>query len=96
MRRCERSKVHVAVDTLGHSLELHASPADKQDRTQGRRTAKAVLRTTRRLVDQGYAGEQVEDDTGNHGIKLQVVRLPQAKRRFVPIPRRWVVERSFA
>lgn len=31
-----------------------------------------------------------------HGIALDVVRLPPAKRGFVLRPRRWVVERSFA
>ncbi|MCG7364533.1 transposase, partial [Roseomonas sp. ACRSG] len=31
-----------------------------------------------------------------HGIELEVVKLPGAKRGFVLLPRRWVVERSFA
>lgn len=31
-----------------------------------------------------------------HGIELEVVKLPEAKRSFVLLPRRWVVERSFA
>jgi transposase len=31
-----------------------------------------------------------------HGIHLEVVKLPEAKRGFVLLPRRWVVERSFA
>jgi transposase len=31
-----------------------------------------------------------------HGIELSVVKLPEAKRGFVLLPRRWVVERSFA
>jgi transposase len=30
------------------------------------------------------------------GIRLEVVKLPEAKRGFVLLPRRWVVERSFA
>ncbi len=29
-------------------------------------------------------------------MQLEVVKLPQAKRGFVLLPRRWVVERSFA
>jgi transposase len=29
------------------------------------------------------------------GIRLEVVKLPTAKRGFVLLPRRWVVERSF-
>ena len=30
------------------------------------------------------------------GIKLEVIKLPEAKKRFVLLPKRWVVERSFA
>lgn len=31
-----------------------------------------------------------------HGVQLEVVKLPHAKKGFVLLPRRWVVERSFA
>ncbi len=31
-----------------------------------------------------------------HGIRLEVIKLPEAKKGFVLLPRRWVVERSFA
>lgn len=30
------------------------------------------------------------------GVELSVVKLPEVKLGFVPSPRRWVVERSFA
>jgi transposase len=63
-KRRKGSKVHIAVDTLGHLLALHVTPANAQDRDQA-----AVL---------------------------AVVKLAQAKRGFVLLPRRWVVERSFA
>ena len=46
-------------------------------------------------VDQGYTGENAADATEEHGIKLEVVKLPTAKRGFVSLPRRWVIERSF-
>jgi len=35
-------------------------------------------------------------DAADHGIRLEVVKLNEAKRGFVLLPRRWVVERSFA
>ena len=100
-KRKKGSKVHIAVDTLGHLLALHVTPADKQDRSQVRRTAKAVQKATGRnvalaYVDQGYTGEQAQDDAEDHGIMLHVVKLSEAKRGFVLLPRRWVVERSFA
>lgn len=35
-------------------------------------------------------------DAEQQGIRLEVVKLPTTKRGFVPLPRRWVVGRSFA
>ena len=48
------------------------------------------------FVDQGDTGEQAAADAEAHGIRLEVVKLPTAERGFVLLPRRWVVERSFA
>ena len=48
------------------------------------------------FVDQGYTGDIPAGDAAAHGIRLEVVKLPEAKRGFVLLPRRWVVERSFA
>ena len=47
------------------------------------------------FVDQGYTGDQPAADAAAHGIRLEVVKLAEAKRGFVLLPRRWVVERSF-
>lgn len=47
-------------------------------------------------VDQGYTGEAAAQAAAKHGIQLAVVKHTQAKRGFVLLPRRWVVERSFA
>jgi transposase len=47
-------------------------------------------------VDQGYTGERPAAAAAAHGVRLEVVKLPEAKRGFVLLPRRWVVERSFA
>ena len=46
-------------------------------------------------ADQGYTGEQARADAAENGIDLQVVKVPEAKKGFVLLPRRWVVERSF-
>jgi len=48
------------------------------------------------FVDQGYTGQQTAQDAEEHGLRLEVVRLPEARKGFVLLPRRWVVERSFA
>ena len=48
------------------------------------------------FVDAGYTGEQPAKEAAAHGMQLEVIKLPEAKRGFVLLPRRWVVERSFA
>jgi transposase len=95
------SKVHLAVDTLGQLLALVVTPANAQERAQVGDLAAAVQEVTGDLVevafvDQGYTGEQAATDAAAHGIRLEVVKLPEAKRGFVLLPRRWVVERSNA
>ena len=100
-KRRKGSKTHLAVDTLGHLLALHVTAADEQDRQQVTKLAEQVQAATGdsvelAFVDQGYTGEQPADDARRHGIQLSVVKLPEAKRGFVLLPRRWVVERSFA
>jgi transposase len=47
------------------------------------------------FVDQGYTGEPAAQEAEAHGIRLEVVKLAEAKKGFVLLPRRWVVERSF-
>ena len=100
-KRKKGSKVHMAVDTLGHLLTMHVTPADEQDRAQVKKIAREVQKATGKsvelaFVDQGYTGEKPAEDAKRQGIELHVVRLPQAKRGFVLLPRRWVGERSFA
>ena|ERR1700722_13898618 len=100
-KRKKGSKVHMAVDTLGHLLSLHVTPANEQDRDQVGKLAKAVQKETGKAVelayvDQGYTGERPAQAARKQAIELSVVKLPHAKRGFVLLPRRWVVERSFA
>jgi transposase len=100
-KRKKGSKVHAAVDTLGHLLALHVSPADEQDREQVGELAGAVQEATGEsvelaYVDQGYTGERPAAEAEAHGIRLEVVKHPESKRGFVLLPRRWVVERDFA
>ena len=46
------------------------------------------------FVDQGYTGAQAAADAEAAGIRLEVVKLPEAKKGFVLLLRRWVVERT--
>ena len=100
-KRRKGSKVHLAVDTLGHLLALHITPANEQDRAQVGQLAAAVQEVTGHhvelaFVDQGYTGDEPAQAAKAQGMRLEVIKLPQAKRGFVLLPRRWVVERSFA
>ena len=94
------SKVHAVVDTLGHLLALHVTPANEQDRSQVAELAQAVQSVTEQnvevaFVDQGYTGKEPAAVAADAGIRLEVVKHHEAKHGFVLLPRRWVVERSF-
>lgn len=95
------SKVHAAVDTLGHLLALRVTPANEQDRAQVGELAQAIQASVDEpvqvaFVDQGYTGEHPAAAASQEGIDLKVVKHHEAKHGFVLLPRRWVVERSFA
>lgn len=93
-------KRHIVVDTQGLLLAVVAHPADIQDRDG----AKLVLQRLRgrfpRLVriwaDGAYAGKLVEWAQRSGSWKLEVVPRPHHQHTFQVLPRRWVVERTFA
>jgi transposase len=100
-KRKRGSKTHLAVDTLGNLLAMVVTPANEQERAQVAALTQAVQAVTGdhvelAYVDQGYTGQEPADAALAHGIQLEVVKLPEAKRGFVLLPRRWVVERAFA
>ena len=100
-KRKRGSKTHIAVDTLGHLLALSVTPANEQDRAQVEELARQVQAVTEQsveiaFVDQGYTGDQPAQAAQDQGMQLEVIKLAEAKKGFVLLPRRWVVERSFA
>lgn len=95
------SKVHIAVDTLGHLLALPVTPANEQDRAQVHELCQQIQQVTGgtvelAFVDQGYTGEQAAQDADQHGMRLEVVKRKQEGKGFILLPRRWVVECSQA
>ncbi len=74
-------------DLLGARHRLRHDPLDQgpdQDRVDG-------------LLELGADGRvAAQAEAAGHGIQLEVVRHPGARRGFVLLPRRWVIERSFA
>ena len=92
-KRTRGSKLHLAVDTLGHLLALHVTPANPDDRSAVSTLAEAVQDAAGEsvdlaYVDQGYTGERPARAAATHGITLEVVKPPEAKRGFVLLPRR--------
>jgi len=98
-KRRKGSKVHLAVDILWHLLALHVTPANEQDRAQVGELAQAVQEVTGHsvqlaFVDAGYTGEPAAKEAEAAGMRLEVIKLPETKRGFVLLPRRWVVEKT--
>ena len=102
------SKIHIAVDSLGYLLGIVVTPADEQERAQVAELSRQVQEVTGKSVtlawvDQGYTGPATEAAAQQHGITLEVVKSPEAKKGFVLLPHRWIhtrvnviVERSFS
>jgi hypothetical protein len=72
------SKIHAAVDTLGHLLALIVTPADMQERDLAAGLAEQVQEVTGgsvkvAFVDQSYTGAATEADVAHEGVELIVV-----------------------
>lgn len=86
---------------MGYLLALRVSPANEDDRKEVGKLSEQIQEATGEsvelaYVDQGYTGDRAADAAQSHGISLGVVKHEEAKRGFVLLPRRWVVERDFA
>ena len=100
-KKTRGSKVHMAVDTLGHLLTLVVTPANAQDRDAVSELTEAAQKITGSevkvaFVDAGYRGPLAHDAALEHGVVLEVVEKPEGQKGFSVLPKRWVVERSFA
>jgi putative transposase len=94
-------KRHLLVDTLGLLLTIVVTAASTQER-EGARLVFARLhgssKKLRRLwVDGGYRGAPLAEwVTARFRFVLEVVLRGEAQKGFAVLPRRWVVERTFA
>jgi transposase len=86
-KRKKGSKVHAAVDTLGHLLPLFVTPANERELAEAVQEASGEW-VDLAYVDQGYTGERPVDEAQAHAITLEVVKYPESKRGFVLLPRR--------
>ncbi len=100
-KKTRGSKTHMAVDTLGNLLAVVVTPASTQDRDAVAQLAQAMQEATQQsvevaYVDGVYKGPVARQAAQPHGLRLEVVTLPEGQRGFILLPKRWVVERSFA
>jgi putative transposase len=104
-------KRHLIVDTLGLVMLVVVTAASVQDRDGGRVLLKALWQRIKKpkyahwwrfcrlkliWADGGYRGELVEWVKSVLGWELSIVEKAQGQQGFVALPRRWVVERTFA
>jgi transposase len=93
-------KRHIAVDTAGLLLAVVVTAACAQDRD----AAKPLLWNLRRAfpgvtltwADAGYAGKLVTWAASALKLTLTIIKRPENSHTFTVLPRRWVVERTFA
>ncbi|MDB5730204.1 MAG: tnp12, partial [Variovorax sp.] len=84
-KRRRGSKVHMAVDTLGHLIDLTVTPASEQERSQVQQLCQAVQDATGQTVqiawaDEGYTGEDAKSAAQAAGIELRVVQAARGQK----------------
>src|SRR5690606_35563784 len=94
-------KRHLLVDTLGLILVVTITAASVQDRDGGRKILEQVpevhypeLLTV--FADAGYRGRLEDIALEEHALELVIVPKLEGQNTFVVLPKRWVVERTFA
>jgi putative transposase len=88
------------VDTLGLILAVAVHTADIQDR-EGAKLALARLsgrfpRLALIWADGGYTGKLLVWALVTGGWVIEIVKKPKGESSFVVLPKRWIVERTFA
>jgi putative transposase len=93
-------KRHIAVDTMGLLLAVVITAGSVQDRDAARPLLWNLHRACRRIrliwADGVYAGKLVTWAASTLKLTVQIVRRPDDLHTFQVLPRRWVVERTFA
>ena len=92
-------KRHIVVDTLGMILVLVVHAADIQDREGAMRVLKLLKGRFPLLkkiwADGGYAGQLIGWTAMFGGWILEIVKRTDKLPKFVVLPKRWIVERTF-
>lgn len=100
-KKIKGRKRHILTDTIGLPVGMIVHPADIQDR-DGAPSLLARVRSSfpwlrHVFADGGYAGDKLQDALENLGDwTIEIVKRSDIAKGFVLLPRRWVVERTFA
>ena len=93
-------KRHILVDTLGLLLTVLVTVGSVQDRDGARVLLRRLPGGCKKLrkiwVDGGYSGQLVAWVSQQFKFCLAVVLRPKENKKFVLLPRRWVVERTLS
>ena len=94
-------KRHIVTDTEGNLIALHVHPANIQDRDGAIDLLQMVSKQYPDLLhffaDSAYAGEYLRKALAGLGAWFfEIIRRSDDTKGFVVLPRRWVVERTFA
>ncbi|MCE2563178.1 IS5 family transposase [Komagataeibacter sp. FNDCF1] len=100
-KKIKGRKRHIATDTLGHIMTAVVHPADIQDRDGALMVAariRSLFPWLRHLIaDGGYAGEKLRNGLAQIGQwTIEIIKRSDQVKGFVVLPKRWIVERSFA
>ena len=98
-KKVKGRKRHIVVDILGLLVAVFVTSAAVQDRDGFAEALTRARLQSRRLekvlVDSAYNGDAVNQASASAGIAVEVVKRSDVAKGFVPLPKRWVVERSF-
>jgi transposase len=101
-KKIKGKKRHILVDTIGLLLHAVVHPADIQDRDGGilvLETLFGLFPFLRRLfADSGYQGPKFQKALAKilPQLETEIVRRSDRAKGFEVLPRRWIVERTFA
>ena len=93
-------KRHIITDTMGLLLAVVVHAANVHDSKGASNVIASLKGRFERLVkivdDGGYRGELIEKTKATFGWILEIVLRSDSSSKFTVIPKRWVVERTFA
>ena len=99
-KKVKGRKRHILVDTLGLLIKAKVLTADVQDRDGAQLLLSEIKEQMPRLqliwADGGYRGKLIEWVAVQCLWILEIVKRNDSLKMFIPLPKRWIVERTFS